>query len=57
MPQKAINYSNTIIYKLVSNDLNFKSCYVGHTTDMTHRKQKHKSCCNNENNEDYHTKK
>jgi hypothetical protein len=57
MPQKAIDYNNTVIYKLVSNDLTFKSCYVGHTTDMTRRKQRHKNSCNNENNKEYNTKK
>ena len=49
MPRKAVDYSNTIIYKIVCNDLNITDVYVGHTTDFTKRKNKHKSRCNNEN--------
>ena len=44
--QKA-NYQNTIIYKIVCNDLNIKDCYVGHTTNWIKRKYKHKQSCNN----------
>lgn len=46
MPKKPIDYSNTIIYKIVCNDLNIKDCYVGHTTDFRKRKNQHKSKCN-----------
>ena len=53
MPLKNINYNNTIIYKLVCNDVNIKDCYVGHTTDYACRKQMHKSDCNNENGKSY----
>ena len=53
MPLKNINYNNTIIYKLVCNDVNIKDCYVGHTTDYARRKQIHKSSCNNENGKKY----
>jgi hypothetical protein len=42
MPRKAIDYSNTVIYKIVCNDLNITDCYVGHTTDFTKRKYTHK---------------
>jgi hypothetical protein len=45
MPRTAIDYSKTIIYKIVCNDLNVKDIYVGNTTDFTKRKNKHKSCC------------
>ena len=40
------NYTNTIIYKIVCNDLNFTDCYVGHTTHFTKRKAHHKHGCN-----------
>ena len=43
MPQKAINYTNTHIYKLVCRDPNITECYVGHTTDFKSRKYKHKA--------------
>ena len=46
MPKKPIDYSNTIIYKIVCNNLNIKDCYVGHTTDLRKRKNQHKSDCN-----------
>jgi hypothetical protein len=47
MPRLPINYSKTIIYKIVCNDLNIKDIYVGHTTDFIRRKKEHKSSCNN----------
>ena len=43
MPRKEIDYSKTVIYKIVCNDLNVKDVYVGHTTDFTKRKATHKS--------------
>jgi hypothetical protein len=49
MPRKEINYSKTIIYKLVCNDPTITDIYVGHTTDFIRRKQHHKTRCNNEN--------
>ena len=42
------NYLNTVIYKIVCNDLTIKSVYVGHTTNWIQRKYSHKSDCNNE---------
>jgi hypothetical protein len=48
MPLTEIDYSKTIIYKIVCKDLDVKCCYTGHTTNMTKRKNKHKSDCNNE---------
>lgn len=53
MPRKAIDYSNTIIYKLCCNDTTITDIYVGHTTNWTKRKQCHKQKCNNENNTEY----
>jgi hypothetical protein len=47
MPRKPINYDNTVIYKIVSNDLNVHDVYVGSTTDFSKRKALHKSACNN----------
>lgn len=56
MPRKIINYTNTIIYKIVCNDLNIKDLYVGSTTDFTNRKYNHKSNCNNEKSKNYNLK-
>ena len=56
MPPKAIDYSRTIIYKIVCNDLKITECYVGHTTEFTKRKYCHKSRCNNPNSKSYNFK-
>jgi len=56
MPRKEINYLNTIIYKIVCNDLNVKDTYVGHTTDFIKRKATHKSHCINENDTKHNLK-
>ena len=56
MPKDIINYSNTIIYKLVCNDLDIKDTYVGHTTNFIKRKASHKERCNDENGNKYHLK-
>ena len=46
MPRLTIKHENTIMYKLVCNDLNIKDLYVGQTTNFTVRKNNHKkSCC------------
>ena len=45
MPKKEVDYSKTIIYKIVCNDLNIKDCYVGNTTDFIKRKNYHKNSC------------
>jgi hypothetical protein len=45
MPRLQIDYSNTIIYKLVCRNLDIKNCYVGHTTQFTKRKYGHKLAC------------
>ena len=47
MPNTDIDYSKTIIYKIVCNDLNITDCYVGHTTNFSRRKIEHKCRCNN----------
>jgi hypothetical protein len=50
------NYNNTLIYKLVCNDLTVTDVYVGHTTDFVVRKYRHKSFCNNINSKSYNFK-
>ena len=46
MPKKDIDYSKTLIYKIVCKDLTITDLYVGNTTDFTVRKNKHKCDCN-----------
>ena len=43
MPRKPIDYFETIMYKIVCNDLSILDCYVGSTTDFTRRKAEHKN--------------
>ena len=57
MPRQNIDYTKTIIYKIVCNDDNFDYLYIGSTTNFTKRKNNHKSCCNNQNNKDFNQKK
>jgi len=56
MPKQIIDYSKTIIYKIVPNDLNLPYCYVGHSTCFNKRKQSHKVFCNNHNQIPYNYK-
>ena len=56
MPKLSIDYSKAIIYKIVSNDLNIRDVYVGHTTNFIKRKAGHKTSCNNPNNKSYNLK-
>jgi predicted GIY-YIG superfamily endonuclease len=53
MPKVAMDYSRTIVYKIVCNDVNIKDLYVGHTTNFVKRKYEHKSNSNNVNSKDY----
>lgn len=53
MPKKPIDYSKTIIYKIVCNDVGIPEIYVGHTTNFKQRKRGHRSICNNKNNKIY----
>ena len=55
MPRLAINYDNTVIYKLQHVD-DDTLLYVGHTTNFTKRKEKHKSNLNNTNNKAFNYK-
>ena len=43
MPKNVVDYSKTIIYKIVCKDLLVTDCYVGHTTDFRKRKWQHKA--------------
>ncbi len=56
MPRNEIDYSKTIIYKIVCNDLNVTDCYIGSTTDFKTRKAAHKTTCNNEKGPRYDLK-
>jgi hypothetical protein len=47
MPKIEIDYSNTIIYKIICKDPLIKEVYVGHTTNFVQRKHAHKQSCNN----------
>jgi hypothetical protein len=53
---KTIDYSKTIIYKIVCNDLNINDVYVGHTTNFLKRRIAHKCDCNNETSKRYNLK-
>ena len=57
MPRKAIDYSKTIIYKLIKNDdYENENVYVGSTTDFIRRKSSHTFNCCNENSKRYNFK-
>ena len=53
MPKVEIDYSNTIIYKIICKDKNIKELYVGHTTNFIQRKHAHKQSCNNMKSSNY----
>jgi len=53
MPNKTIDYSKTVIYKIVCNNLEEKDIFMGHTTNFTKRKNSLKSNCNNVNSKAY----
>jgi len=58
MPKVPIDYTKTIIYKLVhKDDLYDENIYTGHTTNYIKRKCNHKYYCTNPNNASYNTKK
>jgi len=56
MPRLPIDYSKCIIYHFVCNDTSITESYVGHTTDITRRKSRHKSACCNQKSRDYNLK-
>jgi len=51
-----MDYSKTIMYKIVCNDIAVTDVYVGHTTDFINRKACHKRNCNNSNRREYSLK-
>lgn len=53
MPRLSIDYSRTLMYKIVCKDITITDTYVGHTTHFTKRKYNHNSCCNNKNSKKY----
>ena len=58
MPRTPIDYSKTIIYKLVHNeDYDNANIYIGSTTGFVKRKNQHKNSCNNEKQKGYNDRK
>ena len=55
MPKIPIDYSNTVIYKLVCKDVNITEIYVGHTTNLVKRKYCHKYDCYNPNRKNHNS--
>ena len=53
MPKTPIDYSKTIIYRIVCKDVSIKECYVGSTTDFKNRNRQHKCTCNTNINRHY----
>ena len=53
MTKLKINYSNTIIYRLVCKNPVITDCYIGYTTNFTQRKRQHKSCCTNDKSKNF----
>ena len=57
MPRTPIDYSKTLIYKLVhKDDLENENVYVGSTTDFRTRKNAHKTTCTNPKSKNYKCK-
>ena len=48
MPKTEIDYSRTVMYKIICLGVNVLECYVGQTTDFIKRKNTHKTNCNKE---------
>ena len=46
MPKIEIDYSNTLVYKIICKDKSVNELYVGHTTNFVQRKYTHKQLCN-----------
>jgi len=56
MTRKEIDYTKTVLYKIVCNDLTVTDLYVGSTTAFTKRKNRHKFNCNNVDSKEYNYK-
>lgn len=54
MPLSKVNYANTIIYRIFSDNCDY--VYVGSTTNFVSRKANHKSNCNNKTKSSYNYK-
>lgn len=50
MNKKPLDYSKTIIYKIICKDSEVNDCYVGRTTNFNNRKGAHKDSCNKKTN-------
>jgi hypothetical protein len=48
MPKKEMDFSRTVIYKIICKDLAIKDLYVGSTTDLVKRRYQHKYDSTNE---------
>jgi hypothetical protein len=53
MPKKEVDYSKTLMYKIVCKDLSVTDLYVGSTTNFSKRKYCHKCGVNNERSQHY----
>ena len=42
MPKREIDYSKTIIYRIICKDVNIKDIYIGYTTNFSQKKYAHK---------------
>jgi len=56
MPKTAIDYSKTIIYKIVCKNLDITDTYIGHTTNLIKRRCGHKTTINNIKDKNYNLK-
>lgn len=54
--KKNADYSKTVMYKIVCNDLSIKDCYVGSTTGFARRENVHKYDCTNAKSKNYNSK-
>jgi hypothetical protein len=52
----SVDFSKVVIYKIVCKTFNIDMCYVGHTTNFTHRKSSHKRNSLNEQSPFYNIK-
>lgn len=53
MPKYPMDYSKTVIYKIVCKDVTIKDCYVGHTTNFDGRIKQHRQACYNKISKQY----
>lgn len=51
------DYSKTIIYEIICNDITITDCYVGSTVDFNSREQQHKKSCCDEDDDEHNNKK